>query len=154
MSDSHADHDATTELGDKIQEMIGSDRIVDPLCVFVTSEYGWSANVERIMKSKAFRDNSMNSKTMSKKTLGVNPAHSTTTELKEARRTSLARHEGFDEAEIVKVAQTIPQERIPNPVLEQVVVLDVRNVEDPASREHSRGGDAQNPQEDVGRRES
>ena len=54
----------------------------------------------------------------------------------------------------MKVAQTIPQERIPNPILEQVVVLDVRNVEDPASREHSRGKDAQNPQEDDARRES
>ena len=29
-------YEATAELGDKIEEMIGSDRIVDPLCVFVT----------------------------------------------------------------------------------------------------------------------
>ena len=40
--------------------MIVNDRIVDPLYVFVTSEYGWSANVERTMKAQALRDNSMN----------------------------------------------------------------------------------------------
>ena len=35
----------------------------------------------------------------------------------------------------------------------RVVVLEMRNFEDPAGREHSRGEDAQNPQEDDARRE-
>ena len=73
-------YEAKTELGDKAEEMIVSDRIVDPLSVFVTSEYGWSANVERTVKAQ--RDNSTNVKMMSKKTVKVNPMHSTMTELK------------------------------------------------------------------------
>ena len=54
-------YDATTELGDKIEEMIVRDRIVHPLYVFVTKEYGWSANVDRIMKAQALRDKSTSS---------------------------------------------------------------------------------------------
>ena len=89
------------------------------------------------------------------KIVEVNPTHSTRTELKEAQRASPTRHEEFEfseQAEIVEMAHTIPHERIPNPILEQIVVLDMRNVEDHASREHRRGEDAQSPQEDdVGR---
>ena len=97
-------------LGDEVEEMFVSDRIVDPLYVFVTSENGWSANVGAHVKAQALRDNATNSKMMSKKTVELNPTHSTRTELKEARRTSLTRDE-TERAEIVEVAHTIPQER-------------------------------------------
>ena len=53
-------YEAKSELGDKAEEMIVSDRSVDPLYVFVTSEQGWSANVERTMKAQALRDDSKN----------------------------------------------------------------------------------------------
>ena len=59
-----------------------SDRIVDSQCLLTTSEYGWSANMERILKAKALRDNSMTSFMVSKKTMEVNPTHSIMTELK------------------------------------------------------------------------
>ena len=36
-------------LGDKVEKIIMSDRIVDSPCDLTTSEYGWSANMERIM---------------------------------------------------------------------------------------------------------
>ena len=49
-------YEATTQLSDKAEKMIVSDGIVDPLYVFVTSEHGWSANVERTMKAQALRD--------------------------------------------------------------------------------------------------
>ena len=67
--------------GDKVETVIVSDRNVDSLCVFATSEYGWSASVERIMKAQALRENSMTSYLVPKKTIEVNPTHSIMTEL-------------------------------------------------------------------------
>jgi len=60
-------------LGDKIEKAVCSERIVSSPCCLVTSGYGWSANMERIMKAQALSNNNMSFQMGSKKIMEINP---------------------------------------------------------------------------------
>ena len=59
-------------LGDSIQKVIISTRLNDSPCCLVTSEYGWTANMERIMKAQALRNDSMMGQMSAQKILEIN----------------------------------------------------------------------------------
>lgn len=60
-------------LGDKIEKAVCSERIVSSPCCLVTGGYGWSANMERIMKAQALSNNNMGFQMGSKKIMEINP---------------------------------------------------------------------------------
>jgi heat shock protein beta len=67
-----------TALKDKIEKAVVSNRLTDSSCALVASSYGWSGNMERIMRAQAYAqtgDATANYYATQKKTLELNPRH-------------------------------------------------------------------------------
>merc|ERR1711972_491734 len=70
-------------LDKKVEKVVVSNRMVSSPCCIVTSQYGWSANMERIMKAQALKDTSTMGYMAAKKHLEINPDHSIVNTLRE-----------------------------------------------------------------------
>merc|ERR1712214_151173 len=74
-------------LDKKVEKVVVSNRLVTSPCCIVTSQYGWTANMERIMKAQALRDTSTMGYMAAKKHLEVNPDHAIVRTLKQRAET-------------------------------------------------------------------
>merc|ERR1712217_711240 len=71
----------------KVEKVTVSNRLVKSPCCVVTSQYGWSANMERIMKAQALKDSSTMGYMAAKKQLEINPDHKIVENLRQRAET-------------------------------------------------------------------
>lgn len=90
-------------LGDKVEKVDISKRLTDTPCIVVSSEYGHTANMEKITKAQAFNTPDKNQSFMlGKKTLEINPSHPSIKELlKRIKESELADEETKDSANLL-----------------------------------------------------
>jgi len=69
-------------LGSKIEKAVVTNRLLETPAVIVSSQYGWSTNMERIMKAQTMGSNDKSQSMTSQKTFEINPGHPIIRELR------------------------------------------------------------------------
>merc|ERR1711871_442786 len=88
-------------LGSKVEKAVVSSRLLETPAIIVSSQYGWSTNMERIMKAQTMGNQDRSPSMVSQKTFEINPAHPLIRELK-------SRVEADDkDTEAVDIAHTL-----------------------------------------------
>jgi len=97
-------------LKDKIEKAVVSERLTESPCALVASSYGWSGNMERIMRAQAYQkaeDPSTKFYGNQKRTLEINPRHPLIKELKERVETDKEDQTTKDLAEVLYETATL-----------------------------------------------
>ncbi|MCO5581815.1 hypothetical protein L7F22_035704 [Adiantum nelumboides] len=95
-------------LGNRVEKVMVSDCIVDSPCCLVIEEYGWIANMEKIMKVQALRDSSMSGYMSSKKTMEINLDNSI---MEELRKKAEADKNDKSVKDLILLLPSIPEEQ-------------------------------------------
>ena len=82
-------------IGDKNVDVKLSQRLSTTPCIVVTSKYGWSANMERIMRAQALGDSEKQTYMKAKRFLEINPRHPMVSRLKELVRCVCEKVRGY-----------------------------------------------------------
>jgi heat shock protein beta len=69
-------------LGSRVEKAVVSNRLLKTPAILVSSQYGWSTNMERIMKAQTMGNNDRSNSMVAQKTLEINPGHPIIKELK------------------------------------------------------------------------
>jgi HSP90 family molecular chaperone len=104
----------TETYGKKVEKVAVSTRLESQPCIISTSQYGYSANMERIMKAQAFADPSRAQYLMSKKTLEINPRHPIVVELlSQVKADSEVRLSPHARVPVISVVDVVPVFPVP-----------------------------------------